>query len=33
MDTFIEEQRAVNVQSNMEIDTMEISLNKGLDGF
>ena len=33
MDTFIEEQRAVNVQANQEIDTVESSLNKELDGF
>ena len=33
MDTFIEEQRAVNVQANQKINTMESSLNKELDGF
>ena len=33
MDTFIEEQRAVNVQANQEIDTVESSFNKELDGF
>ena len=33
MDNFIEEQRAVNVQANLEIDTVESSLNKELDGF
>ena len=33
MDNFIEEQRAVNVQANQEIDTVESSLNKELDGF
>ena len=33
MDTFIEEQRAVNVQANQKIDIMESSLNKELDGF
>ena len=33
MDTFIEEQRAVNVQSNQKIDTVESSLNKELNGF
>ena len=33
MDTFIEEQRVVNVQANQKIDTMESSLNKELDGF
>ena len=33
MDTFIEEQRAVNVQANQEIDTVESSLNKELDVF
>ena len=33
MDTFIEEQRAVNVQANQEIDIVERSLNKELDGF
>ena len=33
MDTFIEEQRVVNVQDNQKIDTMESSLNKELDGF
>ena len=30
---FIEEQRAVNVQENQRIDTMESTLNKKLDGF
>ena len=33
VDNFIEEQRAVNVQANQEIDTVENSLNKELDGF
>ena len=33
MDNFIEEQRAVNIQVNQEIDTVEKSLNKELDGF
>ena len=33
MDTFIEEQRAVNVQANQKIDTIKSSLNKELDGF
>ena len=33
MDTFIEEQRAVNVQANQKIDTVESSLNKELNGF
>ena len=33
MDTFTEEQRAVNVQANQEIDRVESSLNKELDGF
>ena len=33
VDNFIEEQRAVNVQANQEIDTMESSLNTKLDGF
>ena len=33
MENFIEEQRAVNVQVNQEIDTVENSLNKELDGF
>ena len=33
MDTFIAEQRAVNVQANQEIDIVESSLNKELDGF
>ena len=33
MDTFIEEQRAVNVQANQEIEIVESSLNKELDGF
>ena len=31
-DIFIEEQRAVNVQANQEIDTVESSLNKEFDG-
>ena len=30
---FKEEQRAVNVQANQEINTVESSLNKELDGF
>ena len=33
MDSFIEEQRVVNVQANQEIDTVESSLNKEFDGF
>ena len=33
MENFIEEQRAVNVQVNQEIYTVENSLNKELDGF
>ena len=33
MDTFIEEQRAVNVQANQKIDLMESSLSKELNGF
>ena len=33
MDTFIEEQRAVNVQANQEIDIVESSMNKEFDGF
>ena len=32
VDTFIEEQRAVNVQANQKIDTVESSLNQKLDG-
>ena len=32
MDTFIEEQRAVNVQANQKIDTMESSMDKRIDG-
>ena len=33
VDNFIEEQRAVTIQANQEIDTVESSLNKELDGF
>ena len=33
MDNFIEDNRAVNVQANREIETVESSLNKELDGF
>ena len=34
MDNFIKEQRAVNVQAfNQEIDIVESSMNKELDGF
>ena len=33
VDNFIEEQRAVDVQANHEIDTVESSLNKELDEF
>ena len=33
VDNFKEEQRAVNVQANQEINTVESSLNKELDGF
>ena len=33
VDNFKEEQRAVNVQANKEIDTVESPLNKKLDGF
>ena len=32
MDNFIEEQRAVDVQADQEIDIVESSLNKELDG-
>ena len=32
MDNFIKEQRVVNVQANQEIDIVESSLNKELDG-
>ena len=33
MDNFIEDNRALNVQANREIETVESSLNKELDGF
>ena len=33
VDNFIEDNRAVNVQANREIETVESSLNKELDGF
>ena len=33
MDNFIEDNRAVNVQASREIETVESSLNKELDGF
>ena len=33
VDNFKEEQRAVNVQANQDINTVESSLNKELDGF
>ena len=33
VDNFIEEQRAVTVQANQEINTVESSMNKKLDGF
>ena len=33
VDNFLEEQRLVNVQANQEIDIVENSLNKELDGF
>ena len=33
VDNFTEDQRAVNVQANQEIDTVESSLSKELDGF
>ena len=33
VDNFIEEQRAVTVQANKEINTVESSLNKKLDWF
>ena len=33
MDNFIEDNRAVNVQVNREIEIVEGSLNKELDGF
>ena len=33
VDNFIEDQRAVNVQANQEIETVESSLNKELDVF
>ena len=32
MDTFIEEQRVVNVQANRKIDTVASSLDKRIDG-
>ena len=32
MDAFIEERKAVNVQANQKIDTMESSLDKRIDG-
>ena len=32
MDTFIEEQRTVNVQANQKIDKVESSLDKRIDG-
>ena len=32
MDTFIEERKAVNVQANKKIDTMESSFDKRIDG-
>ena len=32
MGTFIEEQKAMNVQGNQRIDTVESSLNQRLDG-
>ena len=32
MGTFIKEQKAVNVQTNQRIDTMESSLDQKLDG-
>ena len=33
MDNFIEDQRAMNVKANQEIDTVESSMSKELDGF
>ena len=33
MGNFIEEHKAVNVQANQRIDTVESTLNKKLDGF
>ena len=33
LDNFIEKQRAVNVKANQEIDIVESSLSKELDGF
>ena len=33
VDNFIEDQKAVNVQANQEIDTVESSLDKRIDGF
>ena len=33
MDTFIEDNRVVNVQVKREIETVKSSLNKELDGF
>ena len=33
MDNFIEDNRAVNVQANRKIETVEGSLNKELEGF
>ena len=33
VDNFIEDQRAVNVQTNQEIEKVESSLSKELDGF
>ena len=33
MDNFVEDQRAVNVHANQEIDTVESPLSKEFDGF
>ena len=33
VDNFIEDQRVVNIQANQEIETVESSLSKELDGF
>ena len=33
MGNFVEEQKAVNVQLNKRVDTMESNVNKRIDGF
>ena len=33
MGNFVEEQKAVNVQLNQRVDTMESTVNKRIDGF